>query len=241
MLNDEPKGSQPAMTAKAAAPLPSWEEQLAARLRGFGPLGLLAIFFILLAHLYFVPLAALMVLVWTRLSRTPWRDIGYVRPKSWARTLSIGLLFGIAFKLLMKSVVMPLLGADPVNHAFHYLTDNRAEIPWFLLTIVGAGLGEETVFRGYAFERLGRLLGSSVAAKGAMVVITSVWFGWAHYSTMGFIGVEHAAIVGTVFAIIFAATGRIFMLMAAHTFFDLTAYVLIYWDLEPRVAHWIFK
>src|SRR5215470_1957408 len=102
MLNVEPKGSQPIMTAEATASSPSWEEQLAARLRGFGPVGLLAIFFILLAHLYFVPLAALMVLVWTRLSRTPWRDIGYVRPKSWTRTLSIGLVFGVAFKLLMK-------------------------------------------------------------------------------------------------------------------------------------------
>jgi uncharacterized protein len=241
MVNDEPSGSQATMTADAPAPSQSWEKQLAARLRGFGPLGLLAILFILLAHLYFVPLAALMVLVWTRLSRTPWRHIGYVRPKSWGRTLTIGLFFGIAFKLLMKSVVMPLLGADPVNHAFHYLAGNQAEIPWFLLTILGAGLGEETVFRGYAFERLGRLLGSSVAAKGAIVLITSVWFGSAHYLTMGFTGVENAAIVGAVFAIVFATTGRIFMLMAAHTFFDLTAYALIYWNLEPRVAHWIFK
>ena len=241
MLNDEPTGTQPIVNREAIASSPSWEEQLASRLRGFGPLGLLAIFFILLAHLYSVPLAALMVLVWTRLSRTPWRDIGYVRPKSWTRTLTIGLVFGIAFKLLMKAVVMPLLGADPVNHAFHYLAGNRAEIPWFLLTILGAGLGEETVFRGYAFERLGRLFGSSVAAKGAMVLATSVWFGLAHDLTMGFTGAEHAAIVGAVFAIIFASTGRIFMLMAAHTFFDLTAYALIYWDLEPRVAHWIFK
>ena len=39
--------------------------------------------------------------------------IGYVRPKSWVRTIAVGIVFGIAFKFLMKAIVMPLLGADP--------------------------------------------------------------------------------------------------------------------------------
>lgn len=242
MLNYTPQCSQPAMApAATAASTPQWQGRLAARLRGFGLLGLLAIFFILLGHLYWAPLAAAMVLVWTKLSGTPWREIGYVRPESWPKTLAIGFAFGIAIKLLMKSLVMPLLGADPVNRAFHYLTGNHAEIPWFLLTILGAGLGEETLFRGYAFERLGKLLGSSMGAKGFMVLITSVWFGWAHYYSQGMSGAENAAIIGAVFAIVYAKTGRIVMLMAAHTAADLTAYATIYWDLEPKVAHWFFK
>jgi len=35
--------------------------------------------------------------------------------------------------------------------------------------------------------------------------------------------------------------GRIFMLMCAHAAFDLVAYALIYWELETRVAHWVFR
>jgi len=234
--------SQPAqeISSPPAGAAGSGEERIAARLRGFGPLGLLAILSILLAHLYSVPLAAFMILVWIRLSAISWREIGYVRPASWAGTVVFGVLFGIVFKLLMKSVVMPLLGADPVNHAFHYLAGNRAEIPWFLLTIAGAGWGEETLFRGYAFERLGMLLGRGVAAKVAMVLITSLWFGAAHYGFQGLTGSVHAAIVGLVFGIIFALKGRLFMLMFAHAAFDLMAYVLIYWNLETRVAHLIF-
>jgi len=45
-----------------------------------------------------------LVLVWARWSRTPWRDIGYVRPRSWIRTLALGIVFGSAFKLLMKAI-----------------------------------------------------------------------------------------------------------------------------------------
>jgi uncharacterized protein len=242
MTDNAPQPSPAIEEPRSGTPAPApWEDRLAARLRGFGPLGLSAIFFIFLAHLFWVPLAAAMVLVWARLSRTPWREIGYVRPGNWAGSVAIGVVFGVAFKFLMKAVVMPLLGADPINRAYHNLAGNRAAIPWFLLTILGAGLGEETVFRGYAFERLGKLLGSSVVAKGFMVLITSAWFGWAHYANQGMTGAVHAAIVGAVLGTIFAATGRIFMLMVAHTAFDLAAYAMIYWNLETRVAHLVFK
>lgn len=65
------------------------------------------------------PLSAVLVLVWVRLSRTPWREIGYVRPRSCVGTLAVGIAFGSAFKFLMKAIVMPLLGADPINRAYH--------------------------------------------------------------------------------------------------------------------------
>ena len=55
---------------------------MAARLRGFGPLGILAILLILAGNFLFAPLSAVLVLVWVWLSRTPWREIGYVRPRN---------------------------------------------------------------------------------------------------------------------------------------------------------------
>jgi CAAX protease family protein len=218
------------------------DDRIAADLRGFGPLGLLAILAIYAGNAVVVPLSAVLVLAWARLSHTPLREIGYARPKSWIATLAVGIALGVAFKFLMKAVVMPLLGADPINQAYHYLAGNRAAIPAALYAmIVGAGFGEETVFRGYAFERLGRLLGSGVVAKTAIVLITSVWFGLEHYSVQGLAGTQQGAIVGLVFGTIFAITGRIWMLMVAHATFDLTAYAIIYWNLEMAVAHLIFR
>ena len=87
-----------------------------------GPLGILATLVILLVGNYPVaPLSGVLVLVWVWRSRTPWREIGYVRPQSWTRDLAMGIVLGIAFKFLMKAIVMPLLGAPPINQAFHYL------------------------------------------------------------------------------------------------------------------------
>jgi membrane protease YdiL (CAAX protease family) len=107
--------------------------------------------------------------------------------------------------------------------------------------IIGAGFGEETVFRGFLFERFGKLFGSSALAKAIIVLITASWFGAAHYSLQGLAGVEQAAIVGLVYGTIFAITGRIWMLMIAHAAFDLTALAIIYWNLESTFGRLVFK
>jgi membrane protease YdiL (CAAX protease family) len=104
-----------------------------------------------------------------------------------------------------------------------------------------AGFAEETVFRGYMFERLGKLFGSGAWAKTFIVLLTSGWFGAAHYANQGIPGVEQAALVGLLFGAIFAITGRIWMLMIAHAAFDLTALAMIYWNLESKVAYLVFK
>jgi membrane protease YdiL (CAAX protease family) len=217
-------------------------DRFAEGLRGFGPLGILAVIVILAGNAVFIPLSGVLVLLWAWRSHTPWHEIGYVRPKSWIRTLAVGVSFGIVFKLGMKAIVMPLLGAEPINQAYHYLAGNRAALPVALYAVtIGAGFGEETVFRGYMFERLGKLFGREVWAKTLIVILTSVWFGLDHYPIQGLAGVQQATIVGLVFGTIYAVTGRIWMLIFAHAAFDLTAVAIIYWDLESAVAHSIFK
>ena len=154
----------PALPLEArAAPPP--DDPVAAQLRGFGPLGLLAVLVIVLTSVV-KPLGGLLVLLWAWRSHTPWRDIGYVRPRSWLGSLAVGIVFGCALKLLLKAIVMPLLGAPEINSAYHYVIGNRAALPGLMFTmIVGAGFGEETIFRGFLFERLGKLFGTGTGAK----------------------------------------------------------------------------
>jgi hypothetical protein len=110
-------------------------------------------------------------------------------------------------------------------------------LPAAIWAMFVAGFAEETVFRGWMFERLGKFLGS----KPAIVIATAMLFGLDHYANQGIPGVEQATIVGLVLGTIFAMTGRLFMLMIAHAAFDLTALWMIYFDLEPRIAHLVFK
>jgi hypothetical protein len=219
------------------------DDPLATALRGFGPVGLLAIVFVLGGNAIVPPLSAVLALAWARLSRTPWRALGFARPASgWGRTVVAGVVVGAALKLALKVVVMPLLGADPINQRYHFLVGNRALIPATLFAlVVGAGFGEETVFRGYMFERLGRLLGTNAGAKAATLLITSVLFGLAHLADQGVAGAEQATMTGLAFGAMYLATGTLWLPMCAHAAFDLTAYAIIYWDVERAVAHLVFR
>lgn len=208
-------------------------------LRGFGPLGLAAIAIVLAGNFLFAPLSAVLVLVWAQLSETPWRELGLVRPKSWAKSIAIGIAFGAAYKLILKAIVMPLLGAPPVNARYHFVTGNAAVLPGLIATmIIVAGFGEETLYRGYLFERLGKLLGHGRNAKIAIVLATTALFAAAHYPEQGVPGVEQAVFTGLAFGGIYAVTGELFMLMVAHATFDLVALALIYWNLEAKVILW---
>jgi membrane protease YdiL (CAAX protease family) len=228
---------EPSITAVVRSP----DDELAARLRGFGPIGLLAIVVVLAGNGIVPPLSAVLALVWVHWSRTPWREIGYVRPSNWTRTIVVGIAFGVVLKFALKAIVMPMLGADPVNQAYRHLTGNTAAMPMMIFAVtIGAGFGEETVFRGYLFERLGKLFGSGAPAKVAIVMFTSAVFGLVHYPDQGLAGVQQATVVGLTLGIVYAMTGRLFMLMIAHAAFDLTALVMIYWGFEEAVARWIF-
>lgn len=218
------------------------DARLAARLRGFGPLGILAMLVIPAGDYLFNPLSAILVLVWAWLSRTPWPNLGFVRPKSWLATLALATVFGALLKLIMKALVMPILGAPEINQAFHFLVGNTAALPGILYRIsVGAGFGEETFYRAYLFERLGKLFGESVWAKTSIVLLTSIWFGIVHYPFQGLAGAQQALLVGLIFGTIFAIQRRIYFLIIAHLAFDLMAVAIIYYDLEMEVAHFIFK
>ena len=188
------------------------------------------------------PLGGLLALAWAKRSRTPWRELGYTCPRSWIRTLAAGILLGGALKILMKAIVMPLLGAPPINPVYHWLAGNRAALPGMLFDVtVGAAFAEETVFRGFLFERLGKLLGREAPATIAIVLLTAAWFGAVHYPGQGLAGAEQATVVGLVYGTMYARSRRIWMVMFAHAAFDVTAVLMIYANLETWVAHLVFK
>jgi membrane protease YdiL (CAAX protease family) len=234
---------EPAPHPEAQVPIsPGSEDRTAAALRGFGPLGLLAIAVILAGDVLLSALGPALVLIWAKASNTPWRELGFVRPRSWTRTVVGGLLFGAAFKLAMKSVVMPLLGADPINHTYHFLVGNpAAALQMSMIVIFVAGFGEETFYRGYMFERLGKLLGKHTWASVLIVAITTALFALAHIPDQGIAGAEQALFTGCVFGTIFAVTRSLALVMVAHAAFDLMAIAIIYANLETKFAHFIFK
>jgi uncharacterized protein len=217
-------------------------QDAAERLRGFGSVGVLAIVAIIAGSLAGPLVSAVLVLAWAQLSQTPLRALGLAAPRSWTATVAGGVLLGIAFKLSMKALVMPLLGAPPINTPYHYLAGNPAALPGMLAAVlVSAGFGEEVFFRGYVFERLGKLLGRGKVALTATLLLSAALFALAHYHDQRLPGVEQATVTGLVFGGIYAWRKQLWVVILAHAAFDLTAVALIYWGWEAPVAHLLVR
>ena len=216
-------------------------DDLPARLRGFGPLGIAAIVIILAANLIVAPLGAILVLVWAKLAAVPWADLGFRRPRSWPRTIVLGALAGILLKLLLKAGVMPLLGAPAINAAYHFVVGNTpALIRLIIVSVIAGGIGEEILYRGFLFERLGRLLGHSVAATIAIVLLTTALFASIHLPEQGPYGAVQALFTGLTFGTIFAITRSLWLPIVMHAAYDVAAVVLIYLNLEASLARLVF-
>jgi membrane protease YdiL (CAAX protease family) len=210
-------------------------------LRGFGPRGLLAAALIVLAGLAGPWAGAAAVLVWARLSGTPKGDLGLAPPRHWAPTILLGTAAGILLKILMKAIVMPLLAAPPVNSAYHFLEGNTAALPRMILTIVvSAGFGEEILYRGWLFERFGRVWGRTTTSRAATVAVTSLLFAAAHLADQGMPGAMQAVLTGVSFGAVYLATGTLWLPIVMHIAFDLTAVAIITLGLEQAVAHLLF-
>lgn len=218
------------------------DQRVAASLKGFGVLGVVAFVLIVTAALAAPFIAATVILIWAWLSYTPVAEIGLKRPKSWVSAILIGAICGVALKLVLKSVVLPYLGAPETNAAFQFVRGNTQEfLTWIPQLIVLVGFSEELLFRGYLLNRLMLIFGQSGGSKVLAVLVSAFVFGIAHWSMQSFWGSLQAGIVGLVFASAYLLNGqRLWSLIAAHAAFDIFAFWIIYAGMEEKFAHLVF-
>lgn len=236
MINDNLAAPAHAATATTAH-----HGTLAARLRGFGLVGVLATIIICFGSVLLPGLGALLVLAWAWRSRTRWRDIGISKPDSWIGVIALGIFLGVALRMLVKLLILPLLNAPPVNPAFGHLEGNDADLPLAILSMgFLAAFGEEVVMRGFLFERVTRLFGRSVLALAGTLLSTSVIFGIGHYPLQGVVGAQHAAIMGLIFGLLYLWSGRLWLPIITHGAFNLAGVAIIYFGVGPEIDAWFW-
>jgi membrane protease YdiL (CAAX protease family) len=173
-----------------------------------------------------------------RLRGLRWKSLGLTLDGTWARTLAIGSLLGIAMELLELFVTQPLLvrllHKWPDLSAFRPLAGN-----WKVLAIsiplvwVLAALGEELVYRGYLMNRMADLFGPTRTGWGMSLIIVSGVFGLAHFG-QGATGQIENVIAGLLLGGVYLLGGRkLAVPILAHGVQDTIDVLLIFLGRYP--------
>jgi membrane protease YdiL (CAAX protease family) len=112
----------------------------------------------------------------------------------------------------------------PFKRLAFILPVTQQERAWFALVSVTAGICEETLYRGFLIRYLSN--DPWHAGLWIAVAIASISFGLAH-GYQGLSGIIATALLGTVMAVLFLASGSLWLPMALHAIIDLRILLLL--------------
>ena len=204
-----------------------------------------ALIFVADAH-HLIPLSKTLFLLafgWIslRLRGLRWRDVGLTRFRTWAITISIGVVAGIlleAFELFVSQpILVHALGKQPDLDVFRALHGN---VKWTLLAIVGAwtlaAFGEEMVYRGYLMNRVADLMNRTRTAWIVSLIAVHVGFGLAH-AYQGITGILDEGLAGLLLGILYLRTRRnLAVPIIAHGICDTIDFLLIFLGKYPGMS-----
>ncbi len=158
-----------------------------------------------------------------KLRGSSWRQIGLDRPKSWKRTVLLGIgtllaLFFISTALQVIAINLPGAGTPPIDQSrFNPLEGN---LVIFLLSVVLAwttiAFGEEMFYRAFLITQLGDVFPGSKIGTVLALVVSSLIFGLVHW-VEGPLGVANTFFMGLILGAIYLRSGRnLWVTIIAH-------------------------
>lgn len=184
----------------------------------------------------------LLVLGWIslRVRRLRWRDVGFSRNRSWARTLALGVAGGVFLEIQELFVTQPLLarltGKQPDLGDFRILTGNiKYTLAGVALAWTLAAFGEELVWRGYLMNRVADLGNKTRVAWFCSLVVVHAGFGLAH-SYQGVTGIIEEGFAGVLLGLMYLRTGKnLSVPIIAHGISDTLDLLLVFLGKMPGV------
>jgi membrane protease YdiL (CAAX protease family) len=190
---------------------------------------------------YLMFVLVLLLLLWVKLRGETWASFGLIRPKSWPRTVGLGVLLFVAVVIYsalaqpaITQAVAEFTGASP-HLARDYFAQVQGNLPLLLLLLAAtwafAAFGEEVFYRGYLMTRFAQFMGEGRIAWLVALVAQAILFGTAH-AYQGPVGMVGTGMLGLISG---AATllwkRNLWPAMIAHGLADTMGFTLIYLGL----------
>lgn len=179
------------------------------------------------------------------LKGTGTKDIGLIAPRSWSKTISLGLLYSLVIFLVFRITIGPLLeimtGEERDLSRFDYLVGNTpALFQTILMLWIMAGFIEEVVFRGFMISNTAAIFKNSKTGWYIGVAFSSFLFAVVH-GYQGISGILLTGLAGLFFGLLFLKhKNNLWILVIAHGVTDMSAAILIYFDVYEEVSSFLF-
>jgi membrane protease YdiL (CAAX protease family) len=159
-------------------------------------------------------------------------DIGLKRPKSWTRTLIIGV--GLAAIVFVAMYLSEKAGFRRELSKFKPVEGNpELAFVAVLYALIGAGFYEEFTFRGFLMQGLAMLFGGSRRAWMSACILQGALFGAAH-AYQNPLGIAITGALGILMGLLVLASGRnLWLVIVGHGLFDASRFVLFYFQGPP--------
>ena len=169
-------------------------------------------------------------LIWLR--RELLADIGLRRPKSWPRTIIVGLV--TAAVVFVAIYFSEKAGYHRDLSRFRALQGNLGlTLVVVIYVIIGAGFYEEFMYRGFLMQGLAMLFGGSRAAWAIACAIQGVVFGLSH-AYQNQLGMLITGTFGTLLGVLVIIWPRnLWPAIIAHVLFDASRSILFYFQGPP--------
>jgi len=175
--------------------------------------------------------AVVCALIWFRGERLA--DIGLERPRSWPRTIGIGVLLAAIFFIAIY--LSEKAGFHRELSRFNGLQGNvTLTLTVVFYVLVGAGFYEEFLYRGFLMQTFAMFFGGSRAAWWVALVIQAVLFGAAH-AYQNSLGMLITGTLGFLLGLLVILTGRnLWAAIIAHGLFDASRSIMFYFTGPPH-------
>jgi membrane protease YdiL (CAAX protease family) len=183
-----------------------------------------------------IPLALLSIWLISWFKKVGWSDLGISRPKSWSRTITVGIgtmvILQISATVIMSIIYLTGFGSTPDYSSYGEVNNS----PWVLLKFLlvswtTAGFGEEVIWRGFFMKQIARLFNDQKRLSWVFsLLLTSTVFGLIHYS-QGITGILMTGVAGLVLGAVYLYTGRnLWASIIAHALMDTTSFIMLYYS-----------
>ena len=175
---------------------------------------------LLISVFWAIPFALLVIGIIYLLKHYGWSDLGLNKPKSWKKTIGIGVSVALITQItagLIQTLLFQLgLGTTNFSSFAPIKGNIGVLVVYLIISWTTAGIGEEIIWRAFMIGQTARLFDEKREGWIIGLIVSTILFGLIH-AYQGIVGIIMTGFIGLIFGIMYLKSDHnLWMTIIAH-------------------------